>query len=382
MTTSQAKINAYIRPTSNEHFYWYDQTRHLSGHCHIDDWPVEWEFGLESVSVVIPAREIVRREVEVPEGVKLDVQAMAYSIEDDVASDVNDFHWISLEAASKSVIYAVDRAFLIHWKSLIEARSLRVTHFYDELDLVPITDDAGFLGPELIIRRRGDVAVANPENMAEVLALPLFNRTSRIIETDIAGAKCPEGYGHEPGDYWAEVNKLNTDFAVGRFKPAIPWRKHLKSWGWAAVLAVVMLAVEALNGFISLTQLEAQTAHLRDQQFSVARSALPGAQISDPYFQLKNLSDAQRNFGINNVNDIVVALFAAKQLLGETMLVQKLELAQGAPRVVVSVQVPDFTTLERLQDEISSSGFRVQILNSQARNGVTTARIGVSVDEN
>ncbi len=372
-------VNRFLRPASETHYYWFDSVLGRGGYCHVDDWPVEWESSDSSIALVVPVIETVHRIVSAPEGMKLDALALAYSVEDTIAGDVSEFHWLSEAAQGSYRLIGVRVSWLSHWRDYVASHEASLAFIGHELDLLPASDTSAFVGPEVVVRHRGDVYALEMGTFSQLVESQNITHIKQLIVTELAKDSPTNITNMSQESYWANLSALRVNLAIGSFKPPLPWRRWSQRFGWIAACIMVVLFVELIYGMLTLSALKDETRSLQQAQLELAQRTFPQAQFSDPYLQIMQMAEQGPAIELSDVTQLLLDIGAIKESQLTTLKLSSLELRDGNAQFVLSLNVDNFSDVDRFNAALESRGYSVRTLASQARDGATSARIAVGI---
>lgn len=372
-------VNRFLRPASEAHYYWFDSALGRGGYCHVDDWPVEWESSDSSIALVVPMVETIHRIVTAPEGVKLDALALAYSVEDSIAGDVSEFHWLTQPLQGSDRLVGVSASWLSNWRDYVASHQANLVFIGHELDLLPASDTTAFVGPEVVVRHRGDVYALDVDTFNRLVASQNITHIKQVIVTELAKETPAQIASQSQESYWANLSSLRLNLAVGSFKPPLPWKRWTQRFGWIAACIVVVVVIELLYRMLTLSVLKDETRSLQQAQLELAQRTFPQAQFSDPYLQIMQMAEQRPGIELSDVTRLLIDIGAIKESELDTLKLSSLELRDGTAQFVLSLNVDNFSDVDRFNAALESRGYSVRTLASQARDGATSARIAVGI---
>ncbi len=329
------------------------------------------EQGNARIILVLPGEQVTSLDVQIAARSERQLLAAApFSIEDQLASDLEDVH-VALNSAdrrspvSARVAYVTDRTQLGEWIETLKGQGLRPEAVLP--DFLALPADGGTIVaaqlPGRMIVRDGDwgagidVALGHPIGEA-VISARAAGRETRLLD----------GAGEDLLDMLA-VNAarqsgglLQGAFAV-RGSAASPGFDR-RRWGLAGVLvALAAISVTALN-LTEAVRLKSATTELREQTETVFRAAFPEAErMVNPRAQI-------RAMGVSQPGDAPGFLVYSAWLAGAVEAVPDVEIDSvrfdgQRDQLSANVIFSAYEQIERLRAHIEAAGGVVEEGGSQ-----------------
>ena len=365
----------WLRP-HGDFFYWHDSALGLSGHCHRDDWPVEWEGQQIELRLLVPSAQTVECWVTLPEGVKLDIQGIGYLAEDQLATDLSELHLVLGEKADdRQQIFGVKQNYLNSWIDELRSKNASVLALYSESELV-VQDGVMIAGIELLLRRNGVTLSLQASSYQALVAANALPAASALVQTEYAEDELPEIAEVNESSYWSLLPRLRTNLAVRGYGPAINFKKYWRKYQRVAILAAVLVSAEILLFGVSAWKLNEEKNALQDAQVALFREVVPQGRIVNAYSQLQALASESSSL---SVNDVYGSLTELSDILSNhsDIRFQRVDLRADSRALNIVLEADDFAALDRFSSALQARGLQVQVQSSQSRNGVTSARIQV-----
>ena len=352
---------------------------------------------------------------------KMLAKTMPYSLEDDVAEDIDDLH-IALGSPIDSAegdqtdghvaVAVINRDQLTEWLAELTALGITVQAVVPELLLLPWQPDSWTLLAQdgRCLLRYGRYTGFAFEDAVAGLALQLLMEQEQPLSADnaitvklygepsqqkVMRALLPEplrthSESHD-ADYWSllagraaddtsdagdDLSKPPLNLLQGAFARSWPWRTWWRQWRLVAATLLIVVAAQWSLNYTEWRMLEKDNADLRQQTEQAYRTAIPAGQIIDPKRQLQR----QVNNMKGKRSDGFVSLFAKIALpLAETegLTLQSLNYAENQSEIRLSIVVPNFNAVEELRLRIEQQGLNAEMTGSNAEGDRTRARLRI-----
>ncbi|RMA81322.1 type II secretion system protein GspL [Umboniibacter marinipuniceus] len=365
----------WLRP-HGDFFYWHDSALELSGICHRDDWPVEWEGKSAELNLLVPCAETVECWVDLPQGVKLDIEGIGYLAEDQLATDLTELHLVlGNKEDNRQQLFGVNIRYLEKWLAVLKSHDSSLLSMYSESEFA-LQEGVVVAGVEPLLRRNNvtlNLAATTYEALVSTGALPA---AKSLIETEYAEEQNWNITERSEMAYWSLLSRLRTNLAVRRYGPAINVRKYWAKYRRVAMLVTVLVAAEILLFGIQAWKLNQEKAALQEAQVALFREVVPQGRIVNAYSQLQALASESSSL---SVNDVYGALTELSEVLSShsDIRFQRVDLRAGSRALNIVLEADDFVALDRFSSALQAKGLQVEIQSSQSRNGITSARIKV-----
>ncbi|WP_298636210.1 type II secretion system protein GspL [uncultured Umboniibacter sp.] len=365
----------WLRP-HGDFFYWHDGALGLSGHCHRDDWPVEWEGQQVELRLLVPSAQTVECWVTLPQGVKLDIHGIGYLAEDQLATNLSELHLVLGEKEDdRQQLFGVKFNYLNSWIDELSSKNASVVALYSESELA-VQDGVMIAGIELLLRRNGVTVSLEASSYQALVAASALPAASTLIKTEYMHEDFAEIVDVSETSYWLLLSRLRTNLAVRGYGPAINLKKYWHRYKRIAILAAVLVSAEILLFGMSAWKLSEEKTALQNAQVALFREVVPQGRIVNAYSQLQALASQSSSL---SVNDVYISLAQLSDILANhsDIRFQRVDLRAGSRALNIVLEADDFAALDRFSTALQSRGLQVQIQSSQSRNGVTSARIQV-----
>lgn len=353
------------------------------------------------IAFIAPAEKIGLRVVAFDASErKLLRQTIPYSLEEDLAEDVDSLHFALGGIADQQVdVAVVKRELLEQWRDELAGQDLDIQQVYSELQLLPLEADAWTLlvrdGQWLLRYGISQGFAVDAENAGLTLQLLLDEQSvppARLLvfaepdQRDAITAQLPEmlrgGVEWQDEDYWhmvqrgfdqpvSRINLLQGDYAV-----SLPWKKWWRVWKVTAILVGVAVLFNIIARFVGIQVLEHRNLALRQETESVYRSVVPRGAVMDPARQLRSKVEAMGAGGgerfvplLDRVARVLVAI--------DGLQVQTLNYNEQQSEMRVTIITNGFNDVENARVSLEKAGLRAELTGSNAEGDKTRARLKI-----
>ena len=359
------------------------------------------EAGATELVLIAPAEQVVLREVDFdPSEKKLLRQTLPYSLEEELAEDVEDLHFALGSPAESSVnVAVVKRDLMEQWCDSLAEEQLEAQEIVSELQLLPLIENGWTLlvrNEQWLVRidgRRGFALEAETAGLALQL---LLDETEQLPEQLLVccdeerqpaiQSQLPEmlrgivQWRNEP--YWSLIadgwqqQQTRINLFQGDFALSLPWKKWWKSW---RVVGYALLAAVVLNLVLAVAQvkiLEARNLALRAETEQAYRSAIPRGAVMDPAQQLRRKVSALRSSGgegfVSLLDRVAQVLTSVKGLE-----LQSINYTEKQSELRLTIVAPEFNDVETVRSKLEKAGLTAELTGSNAEGSKTRARLRV-----
>lgn len=237
----------------------------------------------QNVSLLIPASEVIFRQVTVPQRAgKNTRQMIAWQTEESIATDVDTLHWVELYRQEQTLYAAgIEVDFLRNWIHRFRDAGLTVRHVYIDALLLPLPEEgwsAARLDHQWLLRQSEYSGCLVEQVLLDALlaiAMPEvvhYYGHDQEIPPDWVHAEAPS----DPlivmkNNCASAVNLLQGEFAVREEDPA--WGRHLQRI--AAGMVIFTLVLILGSKLFTWWQVSQQESLLKNQMLTLHQSAFP-----------------------------------------------------------------------------------------------------------
>jgi general secretion pathway protein L len=315
-------------------------------------------------------------------------QALAYLMEEELASDVENLHFTVIAKETDLVHVAIcDKQKMHHWLKWLEDAQIQCKQFIPESLTLPLPEyghwQALQLGEQWLIRETANMGWGCDLSMLDTIlesklkdhavgdVVPVIESYSPLPENAVG-----QWSTHDPilpMELLAVGTKNNTvNMLTAEFKPAKEANPYIKKWRIPALVAAILFVVAVLNTYSKTRRVEAETALIKQQVETIYNQAFP-RESKLPYARIKNkletmlkeLQGSGREFDFLSIlNDLSPAVKSLDKLVISNLKFdskkQQLQLALTATSFqdfeTFSVQLPEHLTAEQGVLNNSNSG--------------------------
>lgn len=237
----------------------------------------------QNVSLLIPASEVIFRQVTVPQRAGKNTRQMtAWQTEESIATDVDTLHWVELYRQEQTLYAAgIEVDFLRNWIHRFRDAGLTVRHVYIDALLLPLPEEgwsAARLDHQWLLRQSEYSGCLVEQVLLDALlaiAMPEvvhYYGHDQEIPPDWVHAEAPS----DPlivmkNNCASAVNLLQGEFAVREEDPA--WGRHLQRI--AAGMVIFTLVLILGSKLFTWWQVSQQESALKNQMLTLHQSAFP-----------------------------------------------------------------------------------------------------------
>ena len=252
------------------------------------------------VIIVIPQQCVYLAQVELPEKASRQVLgAIEYQVEDQLAQDIESQHFALGNTSENPIsIAVVSRSIMERCMELAQRHGLRLIHVIPELFLCPWPGSGVVLteGYGGCLLRYGTYRGLKCHAQALPAMLELVKRdididNIRFYASELEPTPELEGYTLErqalnsvkPGFVEAPL----IDLQQREYQLASKWRGLARVWKWIGLLFAALLLIGGYNKAVALQELEQELADIKQQQYELLKPYLP--ETASPDANLKKL---------------------------------------------------------------------------------------------
>jgi general secretion pathway protein L len=237
----------------------------------------------QNVSLLIPASEVIFRQVTVPQRAgKNTRQMIAWQTEESIATDVDTLHWVELYRQEQTLYAAgIEVDFLRNWIHRFRDAGLTVRHVYIDALLLPLPEEgwsAARLDHQWLLRQSEYSGCLVEQVLLDTLLAIAMPEVVHYYGHD---QEIPPDWVHPeaPSDPLivmknncpSAVNLLQGEFAVREEDPA--WGRHLQRI--AAGMVIFTLVLILGSKLFTWWQVSQQESVLKNQMLTLHQSAFP-----------------------------------------------------------------------------------------------------------
>lgn len=346
------------------------------------------------LELVLPATALSLRQIPLTDSErKVYRQTVPYSLEDSLLEDTEELHFayqlgdegqLGIAIINKDVLadllaqldlpeaYSLEAAvaenMLLPWtqgrRNWLYADGILVGRSGDYQGFVADADSVDFVAQSLGDTLPADIGVMHKrtEPVPQKI-LQAFGESCVSSPVESTLAYCLTHAGDDP------VNLLQ-----GEFRPSMPWARLWAQWQWVAYAAVIAVALNYSQMFISYLSLKSQSTAMRAEMVEVYRSAVPSGRLHDPVRQMRAAVGQINASGPTGFTRMVQVL--GPKLDGKKgFAVRSISYDGNANLIRLEVEAGNFQQVEQLRAGLESSGLPARLINSSAQGEGIVARL-------
>ena len=370
-----------------------------------DGAPVLWRAGMtagesvtedtvfpEGVIVGLPSDDVRSTLLSIsPEERKHLVKSLPFIMEEQVAEDLEELHFVSSALDEKRYLVAFTRRdSMAAWiEQLASNDSLKV--FAPEALCLPIEGDecCAVVDGDEVVLRWGDAYGARVDlSLFSILLDSLAEAPSSIViysndREHVVGQLTDEQAAlvdWRQGD-WGAVLLLTksgpqVNLRQGSFAPPLPLAKWWGNWKTVVIAASVALSLQFVSDISQFQKLKKQNLELRSAIQDSYRKANPRGALVDVEKQLdRQIAEFTGEEGVAAFTPRLIDVVTAT--MAENGRVTSINYAAGQLRLNLTTQ--DFASVEQIRQVLERAGLKATLETSSARGDEVRARLRVEV---
>lgn len=354
-----------------------------------------------SMVLIAPAEKVGLRAVDFDASEKkLLRQTVPYSMEDELAEDVDSLHF-ALGRIGEGVVDVayVKREQLQHWQQQLGEQQIELQQVVSELQLLPCEEGSWTLlvTDTLWLVRYGlsqgfamdaDTARLGLQLLLDDTELPpqkLLVYADASVRDAVSG-ELPEMLRGivewREEDYWEMVARgfAQTQAAInllqGEYAPSLPWKKWWKTWKVSAVLVLAAVIVNILFSFISIQVLESRNYALRAETERIYRSVVPRGAVMRPAQQLRRKVEELGGGGGERFMPLLERTATVLTAVQGVEL-QTLNYSEKQSELRLTILANGFNDVETVRANLEKAGLVAELGGSNAEGNKTRARLRI-----
>ncbi|WP_076413947.1 type II secretion system protein GspL [Shewanella sp. UCD-KL12] len=245
--------------------------------------------GNRPVDVLVPSSAITLTTVELPEkGQRQAIQALPFMLEENLAENVDDLHFVTGPRDGESLSVAVvAHEQMQTWLTWLTDAGLKAKCIVPDCLALPLQEcqwAAIKFNQEYLLRTGAGAGVSLSEewlNMALPRLLPTDTDSPVTLaaysELNIAGTDVQPQELNLPMLVLAKgILTSPMNLLTGSYLPKREYGKHVQIWRNAAVVIVVALILSLVNKGLNIHQMNSERASLQQQSEAIFKQAVPG----------------------------------------------------------------------------------------------------------
>lgn len=347
----------------------------------------------EGTIVGLPSDEVRTSMLEVsPEERKHLAKSLPFMMEEQVADDVDDLHFVSASLTDDQHLVAFARRERVaHWIDQLSALDEALKTYSPEALCLPLEADeccAVVDGDEVVLRWSQAQGARVDLALMSVVIDSLEATPSRLV---IYGSDRENTLSHLSEQHqklvdwrqggWGALLLLSKSDPIinlrqGKFSPPLPLAKWWTVWKSVAIAASVAIALQFSADLIQLQQLKAYNLELRSAIQQVYRKANPRGAVVDVEKQLdRQIAEYSGEEGVAAFTPRLVDVVSAT--LAQNGKVTSVNYTGGQLRL--NLTAPNFASVEQIRQALERAGLSATLETSSARGDEVRARLRVEV---
>lgn len=350
---------------------------------------------------IAPAEKVGLRAVDFAASEKkLLRQTVPYSLEDELAEDVDSLHFALGQVGDGVVDVAyVKREQLQDWQQQLGEQQIELQQVVSELQLLPFEEGCWTLlvAGELWLLRYGVSQGFAMDSATAQLGLRLLLDATEIppqklqvyaeasIRDTVAGA-LPEMLRGivewQDEDYWGMVTRAfaqpqsTINLLQGEYAPSLPWKKWWKTWKASAVMVLVAIVVNILFSVIALQVLDSRNYQLRAETERVYRSVVPHGAVMRPAQQLRRKVEELGGGGGERFMPLLERTAKVLTAVNGVEL-QTLNYSEKQSELRLTILANGFNDVETVRANLEKAGLVAELGGTNAEGSKTRARLRI-----
>lgn len=348
------------------------------------------------ITLCWPAERVVLRDVPFAPGErKLLRQTVPYTLEDELAGDVDALHFALAQPGATEVTVAVaDRDELAQALEALTGAGLNVKQAQPEQLLLPWRENRWTLVAEpgrWLLRtgklqgfamERDAVGVALELILAEAVALPeaidvylvdasedeLFRALPEVLASLVsieAATVSPAPYGEG-----------ELDLLQGPFARTIAWRKIWRQWRLPVIGFAAVLGLQFAYAALDYNRLQEQNVELRREIEAAYRQVIPQGVLNEPVLQLQRRVRALEGSGGGGLLLLMSQVGDALTSVEGTEL-ENVSYSERQNEMRITILAPRFADVESLREKLQQNGLQAELAGTSTDGDQTRARLRI-----
>ncbi|MDZ7753715.1 MAG: type II secretion system protein GspL [Gammaproteobacteria bacterium] len=363
--------------------------------------------GQREVVVLVPTGQVLLAAARVPGRHRAQrARAVPYSMEDDLARDVEDSHFALPAGAGTTPlpVCVADRERMDGWTAALREAGIRPAALVPDALVLPLAEGSWTVarvnGHSLVRTAANAGFMADEDNLPTLLALALEEHDDRrparlmvladdvraddgpapALDLAVAAAGLEITVDDSPRPLLARAaagydRRTTINLLQGDYAPGAEDREGWRPWLVVATLALLWLAVEGALQVADFSRLKQQEARLDTRIAAAFRDALPGAtRMVNPRVQMERRL-AFLEGRESGAMGLLPLLHAAGDVLRNESDIKLTALSYRSDALHLDLQLPSLQRLERLKSSLAGTGRAVEIQNASSEGGRVRARI-------
>ncbi|WP_394204321.1 type II secretion system protein GspL [Shewanella waksmanii] len=343
--------------------------------------------GQRPVDVLVPSSAVTLTEVELPEkGQRQAVKALPFMLEESLAEDVDELHFVTGPRQGESLSVAVvAHEQMQTWLSWLAEAGLKAKQIVPDCLALPLAEcDWAMMAfnQDYLVRTGAGAGMSLNANWLNA-ALPRMiesreqaPRVAGYTEFDVAGVEIEPQALDLPMLVLAQgIVNAPLNLLSGTYTPKREYGKHLTLWRNAAITIVIAIVLAMVNKGLNIHQLNAEQERLRAQSEAIYKQVIPGSsrivnlrsQMDRELRNLKGQGGGGEFFGM--LEGLEPAFTAIPNLKPTTL---RFDAGRGELRMQVTAK--SYAQIEQFQ-QLASAKYRVDTGSMNSSEDQVTSTI-------
>ena len=346
----------------------------------------------ETVVVGLPSDDVRTTLLEVsPEERKHLTKSLPFMMEEQVADDVDDLHFVASALDDvRHVVAFTRRDRMSHWVAQLACDDSQICFAPEALCLPREGDEccAVIDGDNVVLRWSATEGARVDISLLPIVLESLAEPPSQLVMYGTDRAEVLSKLNDEQTailDWrqggWGSILLLSQatpaiNLREGDFAPALPLAKWWRIWKTAAIAALVAVTLQFVSDFSQFQSLKTQNLELRAAIQDAYRRANPRGAVVDVEKQLdRQISEYTGDDGVIAFTPRLVNVVMAT--MAHNGRVTSVNYSGGELRL--NLTVANFAAVEKIRQQLEQAGLTAMLETSSARGDEVRARLRVEV---
>ena len=312
---------------------------------------------------------------------KMLAKTVPFSLEDELADDVEDGHF-ALGELGEGV---VDVAVLNHakLKQLFEDVAAAGLAF-NSLTTCPLPADEALwiqLGDDAAALLSSEASVVVEQRQLSAVVSSLADKAQRVVMLSDAVHAWPAW-----GDNISNAGlfdllasgRSGIDILQGEFRKGIAWQALWKAWRTPAIAAAVLMAALIGQAWWQVGLLEARNLEYRQAIEKTYREAFPNSRVVNPRRQMEaRLGELQGGGGSAGSNMLALLSSLSTEPEASSLQISAVNYEARAAELRIDILADNFQQVEKLRSALRARGVSAELQNSSASGNKVRAKLAL-----
>ena len=347
-----------------------------------------------SLILVLPQQVISHFSFDMP--TKMSRQLLAsiqYQIEDRLAIDVEDLHFVVADSEQNPVsIIVVTKQIMQSCIEFLQTNGLKAESIIPEFSLCPWfgnPQDVSVMetGDGYVVRHHSSLGFKTSPQTLEYMLKNLAKKQN-VELINYFGKSKAEFEEAEISSFEMNFNVLYPLKAVdtssiielqqGEFSVSSPVTALMATWRWTALLAFALLFALGFNRAMALFDMQSNLDQIRQNQWQLIEDVRPGLVQLDDNYKIELIKYMQENRATSDESGPLNYLFQFGQVFRSAKGISISRMNYQDEMLQVDIEGNQLTNVESLQLKLSELGLQVTLENLNIKPDQITARVVVT----